>query len=205
MNETTNYAVQNANITKKDVVNRKFLLNSNVEASTVEDIILGIIEINRQDDESSLNKLHYERRPIKVIVDSYGGDCYSGMALVNVISTSKTPVHTYCYGKAMSMGLAIFVVGHKRFAHKYATLMQHQLSGGAIGKLNDMVESVSQKIKLQEMLDALIVENSNIPMETLDNLRTTKTDWFFTGKEAVELGVADGLIEGSFVRNAKDK
>lgn len=205
MNETTSYTLQNANVTKKDVINRKFLLNSNVEPSTVEDIILGIVEINRQDDENSSNKINYERRPIKIIVDSFGGDVYSGMALVNIISTSKTPVHTYCYGKAMSMGLAIFIVGHKRFAHKYATLMQHQLSGGTFGKLNDMIESVSQKIKLQEMLDNLIIENSNIPEEKLINLRTTKTDWFFTGEEAIELGVADELIEGSFVRNAKNK
>lgn len=201
MNEVTNnYIGMIGQVSKNDVVNRTFFLNDYVEAKTLESIILGIIEINRQDDVNSTNKAVFERKPIKVIIDSFGGDCYSGMALVNVILTSKTPVHTYCYGKAMSMGLEIFAVGHKRFAHKHATLMQHQLAGGSIGKLNDMIESVSQKIKLQEMLDSILVEHSNIPMEKLDSLRATKTDWFFTGEEAVELGVVDELIKDSFTR-----
>jgi len=173
---------------------RDFFLNQDVEASSIKDIILGIIEINKIDDEASSNAIKYERKPIKITVDSFGGEIYSGMALVNLIDVSKTPVHTYCYGKAMSMGLAIFIVGHKRFAHPLCTFMHHQLSGGARGTLMEMVESIEEKKRLNEMLEDLIVSKSFIKKPKLEQLKSTKTDWFFTGQEAIKLGVADELI-----------
>lgn len=181
-------------LTKNDVENRTFLLNKNVSEESLEKIILGIIEINRQDDKDDKQRKNFKRKPIKLIIDSYGGSCYSGMALVNIIRTSKTPVHTYCYGKAMSMGLTIFTSGHKRFAHRDATLMQHQLSAGTQGKMTDMIEDAEQWIRLQDMLDKVLLETSKIKKSKLLDLREKKKDWYFTGEEAKELGVVDELL-----------
>lgn len=187
---------ENATITTKkfDVTNREFLLNTEVSAKSLEDIILGINAINRQDDIDEQNKVNFERKPIKLVVDSYGGYCYDGLALANLIETSKTPVHTYCYGKAMSMGLIIYLVGKRRFAHKRATFMQHQASGGTIGKLDDMIQDVKETERLNDMLDEIIIENSDIDKLTLSNYREKKIDWFFTGEDAIMLGIADELI-----------
>lgn len=173
---------------------REFFLNANVKAESLKDIILGIIEVNNYDDEQSANKVKYVRKPIKLIVDSFGGECYSGMALVNIIDTSTTSVYTYCYGKAMSMGLTIFVAGHKRFAHPLATFMQHQLWGGVENKLTEMVESIEQAIILQEMLDDFLVSKTKIKKSKLLTLRDRKKDWYFSGQEGIELGVVDELI-----------
>ena len=183
-------------MTKKfDVENRHFILNKNVASDTLEDIILGILEINRKDDEEEKKLAKYKRKPIKLIVDSYGGSCYDGLLLVNIIRTSKTPIHTYCYSKAMSMGLCIFACGHKRFAHKDAYLMHHQLAGQSGGMLMDIIESAEQKLKLQETLDEIILEHSNIQRETIMKYRERKFNWFFTGKEGKKLGIVDELIE----------
>lgn len=181
-------------MTKNDIENRVFFINKNIDAESIESAILGITEININDDKQEKEKVNFNRKPIKLIIDSYGGDCYSGMALVNIIKTSKTPVHTYCYGKAMSMGLAIFASGHKRFAHRDAWLMQHQLYGGAMGKLVDLEESVEQKVKLQDMLDKILIDSSNIKRSKLLEFREKKFDWFFTGEEGRELGVVDELL-----------
>lgn len=181
-------------LTKNNVEDRVFLLNSNVTAESVENIILGIQAINRKDKKDGKNKVKFKRKPIKVIIDSFGGDCYSGMALVNVINTSKTPVHTYCYGKAMSMGLTIYSVGHKRFAHKYASFMQHQMLGGTQGKLIDMTQGIEEWTKLQEMMDNVLVEKTNIKKSKLLKLREKKKDWYFSGEEALKLGLVDKLI-----------
>lgn len=174
---------------------RDFMLNKDVTASSLETIILGIHEANKYDDEKSAEKVNFVRKPIKIIIDSYGGECYSGMALVNTIDTSKTPVHTYCYGKAMSMGLTLFAAGHKRFAHRLATFMQHQLTGGGRAKLVDLADSLDEKMKLQEMLDDFLVERTEIEKETIMKFRETKTDWYFNGQEAFEYGVVDELLE----------
>lgn len=174
--------------TKNDVENRVFLLNRNVTEDSLEGIILGILEINRQ-DENKINKT-----PIKLIIDSNGGSCYSGMALVNVIRTSKTPVHTYCYSKAFSMALTIFACGHKRFAHKDAFLMQHQQSVGTQGTMTDIIQDTEQMKRLQDIMDNVLIENSNIRRSTLLEYREKKIDWFFTGEEGYKLGVVDELL-----------
>lgn len=182
---------------------RNFFLNKDVDASSLKDIIEGIIAINDYDDKESDNKVKYERIPIKLTIDSYGGECYTGMALVNLIESSKTPVHTYCYGKAMSMGLAIYAVGHKRFAHKKAFFMQHQLSGGTEGKLLDMKEGSEQQLVLQKILDSVLIEHSNITKKQLKKYRKKKLDWYFTGKEAFKLGLVDELLESAISRPEK--
>lgn len=181
-------------MTNTTVPKREFFLNTNVKADTLKDIILGINEVNKYDDEQSINKIKYVRKPIKLIIDSFGGECYSGMALVNIIDTSTTSVHTYCYGKAMSMGLILFVAGHKRFAHPLATFMQHQLWSGTEDKLTEMIESVEQFIRLQDMLDGFLISKTNIKKSKLLKFRDKKKDWYFSGTEAIEFGVADELI-----------
>ena len=184
-------------------LSRNYLLNKNVDAESLQDIIKGIIDVNDYDDKESENKVAYVREPIKLVVDSFGGECYSGMALVNLIESSKTPIHTYCYGKAMSMGLATFAVGHKRFAHKNATFMQHQVAGGAFGKLLDIREGAEEYGRVQEILDTILLDNSNISKDKLKKYRKQKLDWYFNGTEAFEMGLVEELLETTVTRPEK--
>lgn len=185
---------ENIITTKYDIKNRTFFFNENVSAKSVEQIILGIHEINRQDDENEKTKIDYVRKPIRFIVDSNGGEVYRGLGLVNTIETSKTEVHAYVYGLAASMGVALSAICHKRFAHKRAHFMIHSVSAGTVGELQWMKESVEQYDKLQAMLDDIITENSKIKQKKLDDVRERKQDWYLTGEEALELGLVDELI-----------
>ena len=118
---------------------RTIYLNTGVSSEAVTEGVIAIMKINAYDDEQEAKLKDYVRQPIKVVVDSYGGIVYDGMAMISAISTSKTPVHGYCYSKAMSMGFLIYISTHKRFAGKYATFMSHQLSGGHYGTNQDLV------------------------------------------------------------------
>ncbi|MEK4025344.1 hypothetical protein [Sporosarcina sp. FSL W7-1283] len=60
-------------VNKIDVKNRTFLLNENINAKSVEEVVLGIHEINRLDDKDSENKVEFTRKPIKLVLDTYGG------------------------------------------------------------------------------------------------------------------------------------
>lgn len=185
---------ENITTTKYDIKNRTFFFNENVSAKSVEQIILGIHEINRQDDENEKTKIDYIRKPINLILDSNGGEIYKGMSMVNTIETSKTEVHAYVYGIAASMGVILSAICHKRFAHKRSHFMIHSLSAGTVGELQWMKESVEQYNKLQAMLDDIITENSKIRQKKLDAVRERKQDWYLTGEEALELGLVDELI-----------
>ena len=90
---------------------RDLLLSDRISQGTVKDIIKDIFEINFDDDEKEEIYKDWERKPIQLFINSYGGSVYDGLALIDVIKRSKTPVHTVCIGSCMSMALWIWLAG----------------------------------------------------------------------------------------------
>ena len=176
--------------TTTDFKNRDVILNGNVTEESVLKVVEKIIEINNHDDEVFATN----PKPIKLIINSFGGSLHDANFLIGVIETSKTPVHTYVYGKAMSAGLYIFASGHKRFTTELATFMFHDVSAGAIGTVESMKYSVGESIKLRDRYVDYIVSKTNLPKHTMEQKMKFKEDWFLTGEEAVGYGLADELI-----------
>lgn len=52
--------------------------------------------------------------PIKIYINSTGGDASGILGLVQIMISSKIPVHTYCMGIAASAAFLIFISGQKR-------------------------------------------------------------------------------------------
>ena len=188
----------NDDIKLVDMTTRTIYLNTGVSSEAVTEGVIAIMKINAYDDEQESKLKDYVRQPIKVVVDSFGGIVYDGISMVTAISTSKTPVHGYCYSKAMSMGYLIYISTHKRFAHEYSTFMHHQLSGGSYGTNQDIQEDAIQKDKLNKMLMKIVRKRTKITKEQIKEKNERKQDWFFTGKEAVKLGVVDELLEDTY-------
>lgn len=107
---------------------RDLLLSDRISQGTVKDIIKDIFEINFDDDEKEEIYKDWERKPIQLFINSYGGSVYDGLALIDVIKRSKTPVHTVCIGSCMSMALWVWLSGAKRFVGESATLMFQDVS-----------------------------------------------------------------------------
>ena len=106
---------------------RDFLLSDRISQGAVKDIIKDIFEINFDDDEKEEIYKDWERKPIQLFINSYGGSVYDGLALIDVIKRSKTPVHTVCIGSCMSMALWVWLSGAKRFVGESATLTVDEL------------------------------------------------------------------------------
>lgn len=183
------------NIKKVDLSTRTIYLNKAINSDSIEDAILAINDINTYDNEQESKLKEYTREPIKVIVDSYGGSVYDGLGLVNIITSSKTPVHTYCYSKGMSMGLWIFISGHKRFIHENAYLMFHQLSSFAGGTNQDILDETKSINALNNRLMKIVRKRTNITNKQIKKKNLRKIDWFISGKKALKLNAADELIE----------
>jgi ATP-dependent Clp protease protease subunit len=200
--ETTKEAETKAKVAE-DNRNREYLLNKNVSSDSVEAIVKGIFEINRYDDKEQEKDPSFVRRPIKITVDSYGGYIYDGLLLINAIENSDTPIHTYCYSKAMSMGFITFVVGHKRFASPDATLMYHD-AGTTLGDtIEGIQQSIDQTKRVVKRMDGKITSYTNIPQTKLDKIKKMKQDWYIFGDDAVELGLVDELLESKRNKNRK--
>lgn len=174
---------------------RKILLSENITSSSVKDVIKEIMEINNDDDLKEADYKDWERKPIKLFINSFRGSVYDGLGLIDIIKQSKTPVHTISVGSSMSMGLWIYLAGHKRFIGENATLMFHDISTVVWDKTEGIKQEVKEMERLQSMLSQHITSTSLVKQETLDDYITRKAEWYIPADEAIKLKLADGYYK----------
>ena len=177
---------------------RKLFFTSSVTQESISTLTTSIIEINESD--RLLTRLYdvydikYTPKPIEIYIDSYGGGVYHALGLVSIMNASKTPIHTYATGVAMSAAFLMLIYGHKRFAHEHSTMLYHQVSSWSRGKLHDMVDDIKQSKAVQKKMETLVLDRTKIPKETLKSVYKERRDWFITAKEALKLGIIDEII-----------
>ena len=175
--------------------NRELFISERISQGSVRDIIKDIFEINRDDDKKEKIYKDWERTPIKLFINSYGGSVYDGLALVDVIKRSKTPVHTICIGSCMSMALWIWLAGEKRLVGEMSTLMFHDLSVFAIDMTEGIKQELVEMLRLQNLLVTEITQKSLVTEEMLKDYITRKAEWYIPAEEAIKLKLADGYYK----------
>ena len=179
---------------RKDMARDKIKLGrvitlGEITQENVNDIINLIYEINEED----IKKTQVE--PIKLIINSFGGEVYSGLALIDVIDNSRTPIFTICYGTAMSMGLVVYVAGHERYASKNATFMYHEAAYPIEGKVAHHKQELKEVERIDKICDEYLISKTKLTQETLDNIKITQSEWYFDVDMAVKYGIVDEKLE----------
>jgi ATP-dependent Clp protease protease subunit len=174
---------------------RSVVLSNDIDNESVEEVIQFILDVNEHDDEQESVTKDYERKPIKLIINSFGGVIYDGFALIGIIENSTTPIHTYCYGVAMSMALPIFAAGHTRFMSKYSTLMYHEaLTSHLDMKFSLIKDDMDECNRLMRQYDEYLLSRSLITQKQLDEVKKSRRDWYFTASEALKLELIEAII-----------
>lgn len=136
-----------------------------------------------------------KEKPIKVIISSFGGSVDAGLIIYDILQTAETKIILYCAGVAYSMAALLFLSGKNgRYLLEHSKLMIHEpliknLQGGNATSINSISESL-QKTKKQ--LNEIISKHSGQSLEEIE--KSTSYDHYFSAKEAVEYGLADGII-----------
>ena len=183
-----------SNIDVKDNNSRNIVLSSDITASSVADIIESILDINTLDDELEEDLQDYDREPIKLVVNSFGGSVYDGFALIAAIEHSRTPIHGYCYGSAMSMGFIIYISTHVRFAHKTATLMYHEISDMFWGNITNAKQNLKECDRLQKVYDDYVLSRTKLPVDKMNEYKARKEDWYMSAQEAAKYKIIHKII-----------
>lgn len=177
---------------------RNLFFSKQVDQESIENLSKEIIKFNEEDEYLkklySINDLEYKSKPIKIFIDSYGGEVYSCFGLIGIMETSKTPIYTYACGATMSCGFLILICGHKRFSYPLATPLYHEISCWYGGKLSDMESELKETKRLQKELEDIIFKKTKITKEKLKDVNKQRLDWFMSPKEALDLGVVDEII-----------
>ena len=174
---------------------RTLLLSSNITQESVKEIINQIFAINLDDDDKDSEYKYWERKPIYLFINSFGGSVYDGLALIDAIKYSKTPVYTVCIGSAMSMGLWVWLSGHRRLIGEHATLMFHDISTGIWDKSAGIKQELEEMLRLQELLINEIVSTTKITKTKLRGFIDRKSEWYIPAQEALDLKLADELLK----------
>ena len=157
---------------------RNLFLAQQVDQDSMNSLSKAIIEIRENDEYLKglyhINGLKYEPKPIVIHVDSYGGAIYQCFGLLSIMKSEGTPVDTVVTGCAMSCGFMISIHGRKRKIHKHGTMMYHQVSTGAHGKVADIKDDLIEAMRLQKMIEDMTLESTKITKKKLDKVYKKK-------------------------------
>lgn len=130
--------------------------------------------------------------PIDIYVNSFGGGCYDGLALIDTIQSCEyATVRTHAVGKVMSMGFMIFLSGDERYASPNTTLMLHTVSSEMWGKAFELKTESNEVERLKKILFTMIADKSN---KTYDYWakHLKYEDRYYTTEQAKKLGFVNG-------------
>jgi ATP-dependent Clp protease protease subunit len=134
-------------------------------------------------------------KDIHMYINSPGGSVYSGLAIYDVMQFIKSDVSTYCIGMAASMGALLLTAGAKgkRYSMPHSRIMIHQPLGGAKGQASDIEIQAREILYLKDRLNAILAHHSGKTVEQVK--KDTDRDNYLSGKEAVEYGLIDKVVE----------
>lgn len=144
---------------------------------------------------STLN--HWSRRdpgePITIVLDSPGGSVIDGLHLFDFLLEIKRRGHHLTIitrGYAASMGGIILQAADHRVLGRYAWMLIHEISSGAVGKASEMEDELKLVKRLQEQAIEILAERSTLTERQIVT-RWKRKDWWLDSAEALKLGFCD--------------
>lgn len=148
--------------------------------------------------QAAMNRAHNTGQPvIPVVIDSYGGQVYSLMAMISSIKHAELPVATIIEGKAMSCGAILFSFGAEgmRFMDPDATLMIHDVSSMVWGKVEDLKADTAEAERLNQKVYRMMATNCGKREDYfLEHVHDRgHADWFLDAAEAKKHNLANQI------------
>ena len=180
-----------------DERDRRLYLTSPIDAcdydydmSMATQLVDNILAFNREDRDIPVT----ERKPIRLYINSPGGDITDGFAVVSAIKLSKTPIYTVNIGRWASMAFLIGITGHKRFSLPNMTFLMHDGQNFAYGsttKVQDEAEFNKRYVK--EVIRTHVLEHGKMTAEEYD--RRVREEVYMLSSDALEYGFIDEIVE----------
>jgi ATP-dependent Clp protease, protease subunit len=135
-------------------------------------------------------------KDISLYINSPGGEMSSLMAIYDTMQHVRPDVTTTCIGLAASAAAVVLAAGAsgKRFVLPHARVLIHQphLTGGLEGQASDIEIHAREIVRQKEEMTAILSHHTGQTTETL--ARDTDRDRWLTADEAIEYGLADGVM-----------
>lgn len=170
-----------------DEQERIFWVDCQINENLLE-LVKMIIKCNKEDRGKAVE----ERKPIKVFINSPGGDVSVLWTTMKAIEISKTPVYTINYCDACSAAADLLASGHKRYALPGTSVMVHSGScmyGGTIEQAESMKKYYD---KLGKKVTDYFLAHTKVEPKVYK--KKAPSDWYMDEQEALEYGLIDEII-----------
>ena len=168
---------------------RHLYINSIIDEVVIDTIVYHILRYNRED----IGIPKEERKPIKLYINSNGGDVYNGWGLISAITSSITPIYTINQGMCASMAFLIFIAGEKRYSMENSVFLMHEgFTGGFdnTSKMRDRMEFETNQ--LEEHTKKFVLKQTSIDDKYYD--LKYRIEWYMLPIEAKENGICDYIV-----------
>jgi len=155
-------------------------------------------EINKDLAEKTIRQLllmeDMGNDPIRIFIDSPGGDADAGYALFDMIRFVKPPVWTIGMGLVASAAAIIQLASPKerRVGLPNSHYLIHQPLSGIRGVATDIEIHARELDKLRAKINRLIAEETGNQAEQVE--KDTDRDYWMTAEEAVNYGLISRII-----------
>lgn len=172
-------------IESADLEDKEFCYDASITSKIVEHIF----DFNRQDKGIPVE----ERRPIRLYINSPGGNVSEGFALASAIELSKTPIYTINIGQWSSMAFLIGICGHKRFSLPDMTFLMHDGSTAMFGSANKVQDRIDFEKRFdQEVVRRHVLKHSK--MDPVDYDALARVELYLLPEDALKRGFIDEIV-----------
>lgn len=162
---------------------RQILLSGEINKSLAEKIVRQLLVLEADSDE-----------PIKIFIDSPGGDADAGYAIFDMIRFIKAPVYTIGMGLVASAGSIILLAAPKerRFGLPNSHYLIHQPLSGIKGVATEIEIHALELEKLRVRINEMISAETGKSVEQVS--KDTDRDFWMGAKEAFEYGLISKVV-----------
>lgn len=162
---------------------RTVLISGEINKELAERVVRQLLILEQESDE-----------PIRVFIDSPGGDADAGYAIFDTIRFVEPEVSTVGIGLVASAGALILLAGEKerRLAFPNSHYLIHQPASGIRGVATEIEIHAREIDKMRKRINVLIAEETGKPFEQVE--RDTDRDYWMNAEEAVDYGLVSKIV-----------
>ncbi|MBI9104796.1 MAG: ATP-dependent Clp protease proteolytic subunit [Spirochaetales bacterium] len=170
-------------LTQKMLETRTILLSGEVNKELAEKVVKQLLLLEAAGDD-----------PIKVFIDSPGGDVDAGFAIFDMMRFVKPEVYTIGMGLVASAGALILLAAPKerRIGLPNSHYLIHQPLSGIRGVATEIEIHANELEKLRVKLNKLIADETGMDLERVE--LDTDRDYWLNAEESVKYGLISKVI-----------
>ena len=170
-------------LTGKMLKTRTILLSGGIRKGLAEKTIRQLLLMEAMGDD-----------PVRIFIDSPGGDADAGYAIFDMIRFIKPPVWTIGMGLVASAAAIIQLAAprERRLGLPNSHYLIHQPLSGIRGVATDIEIHAKELEKLRGKINRLIADETDTPFERVE--KDTDRDYWMDAQEAVEYGLISRVV-----------